>query len=99
VAAASWSDGFQYSPKILGMPSYWSSRCYCHTRSQRSWLRFKEDFVEVAKTDLAVPENDLSVDSSRVGDLGVALEVAPSGALVAAGRHLDSGRGLGRAEA
>jgi hypothetical protein len=66
---ASWSDGCQYSTK------YWT----CHRIGHRDviatlvpregWLRSKEDFVEVAKTDLAVPENDLSVDSSRVGDL------------------------------
>jgi hypothetical protein len=40
--------------------------------------------------------NDLSVDAGRVGDLGKALEIAPSGVLAAAGAASRLGTGLGQ---
>ena len=47
------------------------------------------------ETDREGVEADRSADAVRVGGLGVALEMARRGALVAAGAIYDLGRGLG----
>jgi len=66
----------------------WPSRCHLPHSSQRSWLRSKEDFVEVApKTDLADAgyRKRPQCRPGRVGDLGTALDIASSDIPVAAG--------------
>jgi hypothetical protein len=93
LTADSWSDGFQYSPKISGRPSFARRDVTCHTSFPGKLAAFQGGFRQVAKTDLADAGNDLSVDAGRVGDLGMALEIAPSGALVAAGATYQLGTG------
>ena len=66
----------------------------CHTSFPGKLAAFQGEFRQVAKTDLADAGNDLSVDAGRVGDLGMALEIAPSGALVAAGAAYQLGTGF-----
>ena len=82
--ADSWSDGFQYSPKILGRPSFAVEMSPATLPSQSKLAAFQGGFRQVAKTDLADAGNDLSVDAGRVGDLGTPLDFAPSGAPMAA---------------
>jgi hypothetical protein len=93
------SDGFRYSPKILGMPSLAVEMSPATPPSQGRCLRSKEDFVEVAKTDLANAGNVLSVEPVGLAISGRRLISLPAALWRLLRRHLDVGPGMGRAEA